>query len=783
MLKYFDNYNITMSYLNDLNDIQKEAVTFNGGHLLILAGAGSGKTRVLTTRIAHLINEGGVPPDRILAVTFTNKAAGEMKERITSLVGIDATKGLWLGTFHSIGLRLLRREAKHLDMDASAELSIYNDDDQLSLVKNIMKELGYNEKTFSPRAVLTRINGAKNENISPEEYLKSGGDYFTERAGRIYSLYQRRLKEMNALDFGDLICKPLELFAKRPDILANYQKRFLHVLVDEYQDTNRSQYMLLDILGKECGNICTVGDPDQSIYAWRGADIRNILDFEKDYHNSTVLRLEQNYRSTKTILSAANSVIKNNSSRLEKELWTDNSDGEKIEYKKCRDEHHEGSTVVDEVISATKTGRLKYSDMAVFYRTNSQSRVFEEHLMRASIPYNLIGGYRFYERKEIRDALSYLRITVNPKDSMSFQRVINTPARGIGKVAMENLWQIAKDTGEGLYGALVIATEKNLVKKKEAKELVEAIEGARKSLSESNGELHDIALTLLEDSGYMAMYIEEGSEDSLSRIENLHELITAIKDFEDAVDDATIGAFLDQVSLISDTDKIETDEDKTNKITLMTAHSAKGLEFDTVFMAGMEEGLFPHSRSIDDETQLEEERRLCYVGMTRAKKKLYIMSADTRRVYGEPRYQLQSRFIDEIDPSFLNITGDTGSFNSPHKDEYGSYKDPDDDYEYTDLDRPSFQQKPAGYSTLKDSTKIDYNDVSYEADHSQLDPYSEGLEFGDVWQRGMKVRHKNFGVGIINAVEGSGDKAKITVKFQKSGIKKLAVKFAGLEPA
>ncbi len=764
-----------MPYLKALNPLQREAVTFDGGPLLILAGAGSGKTRVLTTRISHLIQDGNISPERILAVTFTNKAAGEMKERINSLIG-EKAKGLWLGTFHSIGLRILRAEGRHIGITDGFNITVYNDDDQISLIKQIMKELGLNDKTFSPRAVLSRINMAKNENLSPQEYLADGGDFFTERTGSIYSLYQRKLREMNALDFGDLICEPIRLFKQHPQILESYQNRFLHVLVDEYQDTNRSQYILLNMLSQKCGNICTVGDPDQSIYAWRGADIRNILDFEKDYSESTILKLEQNYRSTKNILAAANSVIKNNDSRLDKNLWTDNDEGEKITYARCRDEHHEASTVVEEIklaLSSPSEPKLNYSDFAVFYRTNSQSRVFEEHLMRSSIPYALIGGFRFYERKEIRDAITYLRVLINPKDSISFQRIINTPPRGIGKATMDSLWEITKETGCGLYDAFKIGIERKIVKKPKALELLKAMEDIKKDIA--GMEIHEAALRLLEDVGYMGMYIDENTEEALGRIENLHELVTAIKDFEMVTESPTLGEFLDQVSLTSDTDSLE---DKTNKVTLMTAHSAKGLEFDTVFMVGLEEGLFPHSRSMDSEKEIEEERRLCYVGMTRAKRKLSILSADTRRVYGEPRYQMQSRFIDEIDLEFINIKTDTntGSFysDSHSKD---SYRDPDYDYQ----SEFAGSSKPPGKSSVND------NDTHYTMDNSQLDPYNEeNLSTLDEapsarFYRGMKVKHKNFGLGIIGAIEGSGDSAKLTVKFQNSGVKKLVAKYAGLE--
>ncbi|HXI09676.1 MAG TPA: UvrD-helicase domain-containing protein, partial [Thermodesulfobacteriota bacterium] len=573
--------------LKTLNATQTEAVTFGDGPLLILAGAGSGKTRVLTSRIAYLVLEKGVAPSSILAVTFTNKAAGEMRERLTRLIG-EESRSLWLGTFHSLGLRLLRKEARASGV--SADLTVYNEDDQLSLVKKVMAELSINEKTFSPKAILSRINQAKNENIGPSEFSSHSKDFLSERASRVYSLYQKRLREMGCMDFGDLICEPIRLLKHNPGVLKRYQERFRHVLVDEYQDTNRAQYEFTNLLASGSRNLMAVGDPDQSIYAWRGADISNILDFEKDYPDATVLRLEQNYRSTANILSAANSVIERNKKRLKKTLWTENSEGTRVVYEEARDEYNEASLVLQRLKSVVSERRLSYRDFAVFYRTNAQSRVFEEQLIREGIPYAIVGGVRFYDRKEIRDAIAYLRIISNPNDSLSLQRVINTPPRGIGKVTFEKVQKLASDHNMPLFEAFKDAVERGILNKTKVKDFIEAYEEFRINIGQLS--LHELTLRYLEDSGYMMMWQEERTEEAAERVENLFELVSAIKDFETANPGATVSDFLDQAALISDIDSYEENSDK---LTLMTLHSAKGLEFKVVFLAGMEEGLFPHS--------------------------------------------------------------------------------------------------------------------------------------------------------------------------------------------
>ena len=766
-----------MTILDDLNPVQKEAAVFDDGPLLILAGAGSGKTRVLATRIAYLIGERGVKPDQILAVTFTNKAAGEMRDRVASLVG-DKARRVWLGTFHSIGLRILRSEGWRIGLGQS--LTVYSDDDQLKLVKEAMKELDMGDKAVAPKSILHRINQAKNELLGPDEFLEARGDFLSERVAKVYSLYQKRLRQNQALDFGDLISEPVRLFNTHKEVLDAYQRRFMHVMVDEYQDTNASQYALMNIFASESRNICAVGDPDQSIYAWRGADIRNILDFQVDWPDATLLRLEQNYRSTKTVLAAANSVIKNNSDRLDKTLWTENPDGEPVKYDEAGDEHGEARSVTSRITELTgKNTKLGYGSFAVFYRTNAQSRVFEEHFMREGVPYTVVGGHRFYDRREIRDALAYLRVVNNQVDALSLLRVINTPARKIGKGTVEKMQELAATRGTSLYDAFLTAIEDGVLTKTKAGAFFAAIEACKRDTGALP--LHELALRLLEDSGYMAMWIEEGSEESLTRVENLHELISAIKDFEILTEKEgndngdgegkapTLSAFLDQVSLISDVDSYE---DKSNRVTIMTLHSAKGLEFPVVFVVGMEDGLFPHSRSAVDPDQLEEERRLCYVGMTRAKERLFLLSARTRMIFGETRYQCRSRFIDEIDPKLLERSDGAGA---------GGSLD-DEGVVYRDGDEAVYSDVPAGASP---SGNTHGDEPYYTSDESQLTPGVDVIRGGSnefVWKVGLKVRHPSFGLGIIKAREGAGEQTKLTVNFKNAGKKKLAVKYAQLVP-
>jgi DNA helicase-2/ATP-dependent DNA helicase PcrA len=725
-----------MTILKSLNPKQVDAATHSNGPLLILAGAGSGKTRVLTYRIAYLVLEKGVPARNILAVTFTNKAAGELGERLEKLLGPKAHE-LWLGTFHSIGLRILRRDG-HL-MGISPSFTVYDDDDQLGLVKRCMTELEINDRRLNPRVMLSHISQAKNRVVYPQQYAEQASDFFSRRVGRVYDLYQRRLRDNMALDFGDLICEPIRLLRENPSLLDKYQTRFQHMLVDEYQDTNRAQYHFIGLFAKRYRNLCVVGDPDQSIYCWRGADITNILAFEKDYPDAAIYRLEQNYRSTGNILSAANSVIRNNRRRIEKSLWTENPEGEKVAFEMAKDERHEAELVAEKILEmiAEEPSR-SYKDFAIFYRTNAQSRVMEEYFIRNSMPYTIVGGVRFYERKEIRDALAYIRVVANPHDSLSLLRIINTPPRGVGRATLDRVSAIAGELGVPLYEAFKEASQRGILSRAKATSLLELID----SLHRDAGRMlpHELCHTLLTESGYIRMWEEEGTDEAESRVENLHELISAIKDFETARENPTLVDFLDQVALVSDIDSYE---DRHNRITLMTLHSAKGLEFPVVFMSGMEEGLFPHARSIDNPEEMEEERRLCYVGMTRAMERLFLFSARQRTLFGEPRFQAQSRFIDEIDPDFLNIQNDLISTS------------------------PSV------------NVDIRCNETYYTMEESQVEDMQNSQSS---WRTGMQVRHPTFGVGIIKACEGFGEMAKLTITFDAFGRKKLIAKYASLTP-
>lgn len=637
--------------MSQLNPQQKEAVEHGEGPLLILAGAGSGKTRAIIYRITHLVLHRGVPAKGILAVTFTNKAAGEMRKRLSAILGLKA-RDLWLGTFHSLGLRILRRDGHHIGIDP--DFIVYDDDDQLAMVKLAMSELGIDERSFNPRAILFHIDQVKNRGILPKGYKN---DPFMEVVALVYELYQKRLRQNRALDFGDLLTEPIRLFREREDILEWYQTRFSHILVDEYQDTNRSQYLLINHLAGRHRNLCVVGDPDQSIYGWRGADITNILDFEKDYPDCKVIRMEQNYRSTRNILGAANSLIEKNIGRKEKTLWTDNTDGEPVTYFMARDEHDESAIVTRQIRDMVEKGR-RYRDFAIFYRTNAQSRVFEEGFMRNGILYTIVGGLRFYDRKEIKDCLAYLRVLSNPSDSLSLLRIINCPPRGIGKSTLNKVSSIAGKEGISLYDAFKVALTGGVIPSEKGLGFISLIERYRGLIGKTT--LYELSKGLLEESGYIRMWEEEKTEEAEARVENIHELVSAIREFEEGRElkaeggdkDATLKDFLDRVALITD---IDTYEEKHNRVTLMTLHSAKGLEFPVVFIVGMEEGLLPHTRSLNGEgyNGLEEERRLCYVGMTRAMERLFLVGAIERTIYGQPRLQTPSRFIGEIDKGFL----------------------------------------------------------------------------------------------------------------------------------
>ena len=627
--------------LEQLNDMQKKAVTCTEGPLLVLAGAGSGKTKVLTTRIAYLINEKNVDPSSILAITFTNKAAKEMKDRVIKLIG-NIGYSMKISTFHSFGLSILK---EHCDLlGYSKNFTIIDSDDSMTLIKKIVKDLNLDSKIFNPKMIRNKISGAKNELMYPAEYVRFANTDMEEKIVSVYERYQKRLKLNNSFDFDDLLMLPIKLLKENPDVLKQYQEKFKYVMVDEYQDTNQAQYILTKMMSAKYKNICVVGDNDQSIYMFRGANYRNILNFEKDYKNTSVILLEENYRSTKNILDVANSIIKNNKSRKDKTLWTNNDDGLKIKYHRSSNEKDESFYVVSEIKKLLNNG-VPLSEIAVLYRANAQSRNIEEVLLRDNIPYKVVGAFYFYNRKEIKDLIAYLKLIYNHNDDNSLTRIINVPKRGVGLKAIENLNTKAMLEEKSLYDSL--STQKEL----DFKRLIDDL--SKKSETMSLTELVDC---ILNDSKMKEELELEKTIESEVRLENLEEFKSITKSFEESKGIVSLGEFLEEISLVSD---VEEYKNNTNVVTLMTIHSAKGLEFDNVFLIGMEEGLFPHANCLDDAEELEEERRLCYVAVTRARKRLWLVNARSRMLYGKESYNMQSRFIDEIDKENLDIDSDT----------------------------------------------------------------------------------------------------------------------------
>lgn len=627
--------------LEQLNDMQKKAVTCTEGPLLVLAGAGSGKTKVLTTRIAYLINEKNVDPSSILAITFTNKAAKEMKDRVIKLIG-NIGYSMKISTFHSFGLSILK---EHCDLlGYNKNFTIIDSDDSMTLIKKIVKDLNLDSKIFNPKMIRNKISGAKNELMDPAEYVRFANTDMEEKIVSVYERYQKRLKLNNSFDFDDLLMLPIKLLKENPDVLKQYQEKFKYVMVDEYQDTNQAQYILTKMMSAKYKNICVVGDNDQSIYMFRGANYRNILNFEKDYKNTSVILLEENYRSTKNILDVANSIIKNNKSRKDKTLWTNNDDGLKIKYHRSSNEKDESFYVVSEIKKLLNNG-VPLSEIAVLYRANAQSRNIEEVLLRDNIPYKVVGAFYFYNRKEIKDLIAYLKLIYNHNDDNSLTRIINVPKRGIGLKAIENLNTKAMLEEKSLYDSL--STQKEL----DFKRLIDDLSKKTETMS-----LTELVDCILNDSKMKEELELEKTIESEVRLENLEEFKSITKSFEESKGIVSLGEFLEEISLVSD---VEEYKNNTNVVTLMTIHSAKGLEFDNVFLIGMEEGLFPHANCLNDAEELEEERRLCYVAVTRARKRLWLVNARSRMLYGKESYNMQSRFIDEIDKENLDIDSDT----------------------------------------------------------------------------------------------------------------------------
>jgi len=726
--------------LSALNPMQQEAVLHGDGPLLILAGAGSGKTRTLTHRVAHLIGERSVEPWRILAVTFTNKAAAEMRERIERLLGSDALP--WVSTFHAACVRILRREIAALGF--TPNFVIYDDRDSERLLKDCLAVLRIPEQTLTPRLAGALIDAAKNKGLTPQAYAR--GDEPHDGLAAVYARYQDLLARANALDFGDLLLTTLRLFDERPDVLDRYRGRFRHVLVDEYQDTNAVQYRLTNALASGSRNLCVVGDDDQSIYRWRGAEIGNILDFERDYPDAVVIRLEQNYRSTGNILDAAGAVVARNARRTGKTLWTENPRGDKVSVAALPDDLEEARFVARE-IERLLGGPWARREIAVFYRTNAQSRSLEEALVRHRIPYVMVGGVKFFSRAEVKDVLAYLRILINPADSLSVKRVINVPSRGIGAATVERIAALEEDAG-GFLAACRLALERELLKPLQA----EKVRGFTSLIDAFAARLDHVAypqLTarLIEESGYGPMLREDGSAEARERLQNLDELLKGME--EHAGSEQTLQDYLEQVALVTDVDAYDGTADR---VTLMTLHAAKGLEFPVAFIAGMEEGLFPHARVSDSD--IEEERRLCYVGMTRAMKRLYLTHALRRRVYGDFQANPRSRFIDEIPAELVVPAGEV-----PRPAGAG--------WRFATR-RPAF---------LADTPERIEVAAGEDGERVRVVYDEDGLRIGS------RVRHGTFGVGTIKRVEGAGEQQKVTVLFRSVGAKKLLLKFAGLEPA
>lgn len=726
-----------------LNDQQLQAVRHTEGPLLIMAGAGSGKTKVLTCRIAYLLEQ-GVAPYRILAITFTNKAAKEMRERVGNLVGTESER-IWLSTFHSFCARFLRFEIDGFQ-GYSRNFTIYDASDQEVLIKECLKEINLDDKQFPPRSVLGTISSAKNQLLLASDYARQAREFYTQKVSEVYALYEKKLKANNALDFDDLLLYAVKLLQQNEVVREKYQERFQYVLVDEYQDTNHAQYILTKILAAKWKNICVVGDADQSIYAWRGADIQNIIDFGRDYPKAASIKLEQNYRSTKTILDAANAVIENNTSRPKKDLWTENPGGKQIVHYHAQDEHDEADFIGGTIYNRHEISHEAYGDMAILFRTNSQSRALEESLMRYSVPYTMVGGTKFYDRKEIRDIIAYLKLLYNPDDSLSLLRIINVPKRSLGAVTMEHVADYAEQGGMSLFDALSSTDELPVTGR--AKASLEAFAVTIFDLLAHIGEwdIRTLIEQVIEQTGYGAMLEEEKKKDpkAESRQENLGEFLSVAKDYMDANPEGDLQGFLENIALVSDIDNYENAE---SKVTLMTLHAAKGLEFPVVFLAGMDEGLFPHSRTLMDPRQLEEERRLCYVGITRAEQQLYLTNASTRTMYGHISSYLPSRFLKEI-PSELMEEFHRKTRNPERV--WGSVPP---------RQRVSVLSQPV----VRAANIPKSHDVS------------------DSWSVGDKAQHKLWGTGTVLSVIGSGNDMQLKIQFPSKGVRQLMVKFAPIE--
>ena len=766
--------------LKGLNDKQYEAVVNTEGPCLVIAGAGSGKTKVLTHKIAYLIGEKQVKPWNILAITFTNKAANEMKERIGNLVG-EVAADIWMGTFHSICVRILRRFIDRIGFDSS--FIIFDTSDQRTLVKACIKSIGLDDKMFTDRSVLSEISNAKNEMLEPDQYtVRANGDFRKEKIALVYEMYQKRLKENNAIDFDDIINYTIKILMENPDILEYYSDKFHYVLVDEYQDTNKAQFTLVTMLASKNGNITVVGDNDQGIYSFRGADISNILNFERDFPGTKIIKLEQNYRCTGNILKAANAVIKNNEVTYKKELWTENEVGNLPAVYSAKNEYDEGTYIAQQIEHLRREEYYKYSDFAILYRMNTQSRAIEEILRRESIPYKIIGGLKFYERKEIKDIISYLRLIQNPSDNLSLKRIINEPKRGIGKTSLDKIEELSINSGVPMYEIIKNAEQYGLNRVfLNSREFVNAIEELR--AKKDDIKISDLIKETLKKSGYTQALENENTIEAENRIENLDEFLTVAIEFEDESADNKLSDFLEGITLSSDIDNMEEAEET---VTLMTLHSAKGLEFPVVFLVGMEEGIFPGYKSIGEPKELEEERRLCYVGITRAKEHLFLTCSKQRTIFGSTSCNQVSRFLREIPSDLLDGYDDAlGEKQESNSNIFGDSK-----YSWTYGSKDNGNIKT--YKIDKNEPKVaaassgtNSNGFMFRTAESFLNNLTKKSSGANVdlsqYKAGVRIYHKKFGEGVISNVEPEGDDLKVDIQFDKVGHKRLMAKFANLE--
>ena len=771
--------------LNDLNPMQRRAAETLEGPVLILAGAGSGKTRTLTYRVANLL-EHGVKAWHILALTFTNKAAREMRERIERLAGADAGEA-WIGTFHSICCRILRRDIEKLGYERS--FTIYDDDDQQRVIKAVLKELDIDEKFLPPKAVSTDISDAKNRLLSPDEWLqKRGGDYRSQKTHDVMTRYEQRLRAANALDFDDLLVKTLQLFVEHPPVLEYYQSRFQYVHVDEYQDTNYAQYQLVSLITRKSRNLCVVGDDDQSIYGWRGADIRNILDFEKDFPDATVIKLEQNYRSTANILDAANQIIAHNEGRKEKELWTEDGEGEKITLYAAADERDEAAWICQRILQLQRGG-TPYGSIAILYRMHALSRVLEETLMRAGIPYHVYGGTRFYDRREVRDVLAYLRLIQNPADDISLSRIINVPKRAIGDSTVEQLTQYARQNDMSLYAAVAAPPDTLASRARKSvndfSSLIVSLLLAKETLP-----LSEFVQKVIDDSGLIAQYQKEENEENQARIENIREFMGAVTEFEQKSEDKSLFAFLENVALVTELDN---QDSAPSFVTMMTLHSAKGLEYDVVFMSGMEEGIFPSARAMQEDNRVEEERRLCYVGVTRARRLLHLSYARRRMLFNQMQFNAPSCFLQEIPKRLIREEQSSaaqsasygygapaargagwGSYGGSGMRRQGGYQDNESRPQYGYGDTMPQRRAPAPKAPARPAQQP-WNIPGVQRGFVPSPARSVQVQLFKV---GDKVQHPKFGKGVIREVTGSGDAARLHIVFPVFGEKVLAQSIA-----